>query len=171
VGLPVETPLKGRPALGSRVFVRGHVRKFWAALYKEIKDISFENRIRAVRLMLFGTIFTENYMTQYLDVMLPHLLSSILPLQPEDKPVADIVYKIVAYLGRYCEVSAYLHIMASALKGELIQNEDFLRASLRGLAALISGAFEAVPEGTGLCHKKEQVYLLISLIDECSLCS
>ena len=41
VGLAVDVPLKGRPALGSRVFVRGHVRKFWTALYKEIKDISF----------------------------------------------------------------------------------------------------------------------------------
>jgi hypothetical protein len=34
VDLPTEPPLKGRPSLGSRVFVRGHVRKFWTALYK-----------------------------------------------------------------------------------------------------------------------------------------
>lgn len=141
VDLPVESPLQGRPSLGSRVFVRGHVRKFWTALYKEIKDINFDNRIRAARLMVFGTIYTENYMTQYLDVMLPHLLSSIIPIHPEDKPVSDVIYKIVRYLGRYCEVTAYLHIITSALKGELIQNEDFLRASLRGLAALINGAF------------------------------
>lgn len=39
VDLPTEEPLKGRPSLGSRVFIRGHVRKFWTALYKEIKDI------------------------------------------------------------------------------------------------------------------------------------
>jgi hypothetical protein len=57
--------------------------------------------------MLFGTIFTENYMTQYLDVMLPHLLSSILPIQPEDKPLADTIRTILYYVGRYCEVSAY----------------------------------------------------------------
>jgi hypothetical protein len=72
--------------------------------------------------MLFGTIFTENYMTQYLDVMLPHLLSSILPIQPEDKPLADTIRTILYYVGRYCEVSAYQHIITSALKGELIQN-------------------------------------------------
>jgi hypothetical protein len=110
-------------------------------------------------------------MTQYLDVMMPHILSSIIPLQLEDKPIAEIIYKIVVYIGRYCEVSAFLHIITSALKGELIQNEDFLRASLRGLAALISGTFESIPEGTGLCHKKEQIEQLIGLIDECSLCS
>lgn len=34
VDLPTEAPLKGRPSLGSRVFIRGHVRKFWTALYK-----------------------------------------------------------------------------------------------------------------------------------------
>ena len=34
VDLPTHTPLNGRPSLGSRVFVRGHVRKFWTALYK-----------------------------------------------------------------------------------------------------------------------------------------
>jgi hypothetical protein len=107
--------------------------------------------------MVFGTIFTENYMTQYLDVMLPHLLSSIIPMHPEDAPVADAVERIVFYLGRYCEVSAYLHIVTSALKGELIQNEDFLRAALRGLAAFINGAFESIPSDTGLSHKKTQV--------------
>lgn len=40
VGLPVDLPLKGRPSLGSRFFVRGHVRKFWHALYKEIRDLN-----------------------------------------------------------------------------------------------------------------------------------
>lgn len=34
VDLPTQEPLEGRPSLGSRVFVRGHVRKFWTALYK-----------------------------------------------------------------------------------------------------------------------------------------
>jgi hypothetical protein len=34
VGLPVEGPLKGRPSLGARFFIRGHVRKFWPALYR-----------------------------------------------------------------------------------------------------------------------------------------
>jgi hypothetical protein len=56
-------------------------------------------------------------MTQYLDVMMPHILSSIIPLQLEDKPIAEIIYKIVVYIGRYCEVSAFLHIITSALKG------------------------------------------------------
>lgn len=34
VGLAVAAPLKARPSLGSRFFIRGHVRKFWSALYR-----------------------------------------------------------------------------------------------------------------------------------------
>jgi len=82
VDLPTHPPLKGRPSLGSRVFVRGHVRKFWTALYKEIKDIHQENRTRAGQLILYGVIYTEQYMSQYLDVMLPHLFSSCVAIQP-----------------------------------------------------------------------------------------
>ena len=40
VDLPVIPPLTQRPSLGSRFFIRGHVRKMWVALYKEVKDIN-----------------------------------------------------------------------------------------------------------------------------------
>lgn len=107
--------------------------------------------------MLYGTIFTEQYMTQYLDVMIPHLLSSAVATLPEDESVSKIIRRILHLIGRYCEVSAYSHIMTSALKGELIQNEEFLKAAMKGLTQLVHGAFEAIPQGTGLCHKKTQI--------------
>ena len=72
--------------------------------------------------MVYGVIFTENYMTQYLDVMLPHLFSSAIATQPEDEPVAALIRRTLHLIGRYCSVSAYEHIIASALKGELVQN-------------------------------------------------
>ena len=34
VDLPLDEPLTRRPSLGSRYFIRGHVRRFWTALYK-----------------------------------------------------------------------------------------------------------------------------------------
>lgn len=80
-------------------------------------------------------------MTQYLDVLIPHLLSSVIPLSIEDAPMSKIIYQIICYIGRYCDVSAYYHIVASALKGELIQNENFVKASLKGLAGLMYGCF------------------------------
>jgi len=103
-------------------------------------------------------------MTQYLNDMLPHLFSSALAGRPEDKPVADLICRTLHLIGRYCEVPAYLHIISSSLRGELIQNGSFLKASLKSLTHLINGAFEAVPEGTGLCHKKAQIESLLGLI-------
>ena len=59
--------------------MRGHVRRFWNALYKEIRDINEENRLRSVNLALLGVIYTENYMAQYLDNLIPQFLPSIIP--------------------------------------------------------------------------------------------
>ena len=85
--------------------------------------------------------------------------------------MSNIIYQIICYIGRYCDVSAYYHIVASALKGELIQNENFVKASLKGLAGLMYGCFQSIPNGVGLSHKKEDIIKLISLIDNCSICS
>ena len=79
--------------------------------------------MRAANLALYGVAFTENYLTQFLDVMIPHFLPSILPHSADDRKVSDKVCKIFYYLGRYCEQSAYIHLMESALDGKLIQNE------------------------------------------------
>lgn len=79
MNLPVSAPLKLRPSLGSRFFIRGHVRKFWSALYREVRDIKIENRIRACNLAIYGAIYTENYLTQYLDNMIPQLLTAVIP--------------------------------------------------------------------------------------------
>ena len=38
--------------------MRGHVRKFWNALYKEIRDINEENRLRSSNLALLGVVYT-----------------------------------------------------------------------------------------------------------------
>jgi len=39
----------------------------WNALYKELHDHVEENRLRAANLMLMGVIYSEDYMTQFLD--------------------------------------------------------------------------------------------------------
>ena len=56
-------------------------------------------------------------MTQYLDVMIPHLLTSIIAFDDDDKKTAQLIQKVMYYIGRYCEPQAYLHIIKSALKG------------------------------------------------------
>lgn len=61
--LPICEYVPSRPNLGARLLVRSHVRKWWHALYKEIKDVNIESRLRASRLLLIGVSFAEDYMT------------------------------------------------------------------------------------------------------------
>ena len=67
--------------------------------------------------MLYGVIFTEHYMTQYLNDMLPNLFSSCIAYREEDKVVSKLILRTLHFIGRYCEVSAYIHILQSALRG------------------------------------------------------
>ena len=60
--------------MGSRLLVRSHVRKFWKALYAEVKDNKEENRKRSANLFLVSVVYSEDYMTQYLDVFIRNLV-------------------------------------------------------------------------------------------------
>jgi len=59
VDLPLPDPFKKRPNFGARILVRSHVRKFWKALYAEIKDNKIENKRISANLCLMGVVFTE----------------------------------------------------------------------------------------------------------------
>ena len=103
-------------------------------------------------------------MTQYLQDMLPHLFSSCIADRPEDEPVAALIRKSLHLIGRYCEVSTYRHILVSALKGELVQSEDFLRSALKGMTEMVNGAFEDIPGDTGLGQKMKEIEELLTLV-------
>lgn len=47
--------------------------------------------MRACNLALYGAIYTENYLTQYLDNMVPQLLASVIPHQKEDEQCCSII--------------------------------------------------------------------------------
>lgn len=81
VDLKLPPPFKQRPRIGSKGFIKSQVRKMWPALYKEIVDHTEENRLRASSLILMGTIFSEDYMTQFLDNFIPSTLIGIKPGQ------------------------------------------------------------------------------------------
>jgi hypothetical protein len=55
--------------------------------------------------------------------MVPQLLPSIVKVGGSDGRVADLIGKIFYYIGRYCQQSAYIHLIRAALEGKLIQNE------------------------------------------------
>ncbi len=71
-------PFVHRPGLGARILVRSYVRRYLTALYKEVTDWIEENRVRASYLLLCCIIYTEDFMTQYLDHTLVALYKTIL---------------------------------------------------------------------------------------------
>lgn len=115
-------------------------------------------------MIIYGAIYTENYLTQYLDDMIPQLLASVIPHEKEDVPCCRKIERMFYYIGRYCEQSTYLHIMKSALEGKLVQNEEFIKASLKALTRLFEGSLEAVPQEEGLCHKKSEIIEMLDVI-------
>lgn len=75
--LPLPQPFKSRPSIGCRGFIKNQVRKMWPALYKEILDSSEDSRLKASSLILMGVIFSEEYMTQFLDAFVTNTIIGI----------------------------------------------------------------------------------------------
>ena len=71
-------PFIHRPCLGSRILVRSYVRRYLHAIYREITDWIQENRERASTLLLCSIIYTEDFMTQFLDHLLVALYKAVL---------------------------------------------------------------------------------------------
>ena len=65
--IPFPHPIAHRPRLGSRTIVKGYTRRYLHALYREITDWLKDGRERSSKLLLSCIVYTENYMTQFLD--------------------------------------------------------------------------------------------------------
>lgn len=61
--LPLPHPFPKRPCLGARILVRSHVRKYWKAMYGEIKGTNHIHRERTSNLFLMAVVYSEDYMT------------------------------------------------------------------------------------------------------------
>jgi hypothetical protein len=83
IGLPLPSPFKHRPRLGARIVVKSYTYRYLKAVYKELSDWIIENRQRAAHLLLSLIIYTEDYITQYLDHLMLSLYKAV--LEKEDK--------------------------------------------------------------------------------------
>jgi hypothetical protein len=93
-----------------------------------------------------GTIYTENYMTTHLDKLLPPFISIIISPNKEDAEICHIVNQMFYYLGRFCEFSSYIDIIKASIKGECIQQPEFIKCTFKALARLTEGNLECVPD-------------------------
>ena len=76
------------------------MRRYLHALYKEINDWIEENRERASQLLLCCVVYTEDFMTQFMDHLLVALYKTV--LEKDNKTVMKNVPLCLKLIGRYC---------------------------------------------------------------------
>jgi len=82
-----------------------------------VTDWIQEHRERASHLLLCSIIYTEDFMTQYLDHLLVALYKGI--GEKENKVVMKNLPLCLKYLGRYCPPVAYGTLVLQAIRNEL----------------------------------------------------
>ncbi|KAM3145249.1 hypothetical protein pb186bvf_002577 [Paramecium bursaria] len=165
INLPQEPPLKSRPRLGSRGFIRSQVRKMWPALYKEIVDSNEESRTRASKLIIYGVIYSEEYMTQFLDNFVPNMITAIKYAQTQNnQKILLNLGKVFYYIGRYCEPKSYLLMIFQSLRGNYIRDENYMKCAIVALNNLCQGAFSTSLDGLG--EKIKMFEQIIELLNE-----
>lgn len=111
-------------------------------------------------------VYVENTITEYLDRLLPLLVS----LMQEDKSeILSVSIKKSAeasleLIGRFCPSDSFLEILLSFIKMERSKNELNFIYSIEATQKALKGHFECLPSGPGLLDKKDTVgKLLIEL--------
>ncbi|CDW81095.1 UNKNOWN [Stylonychia lemnae] len=147
VTLPL--PFIHRPCLGSRILVRSYVRRYLHALYKEITDWIQENRERASNLLLCCIIYTEDFMTQFMDHLLLSLYKAV--LDKENKVVMKNIPLCLKLIGRYCAPRTYDNFILQAIRSELQSYLPHTQAgALKAFGYVFYGAVEIIPNDENL---------------------
>lgn len=93
------------------------------------------SRERSSYLILFSVIYSEDYMTQFLDNLLVSFYKVI--LEKENKIIMKNVPYVLTLLGRYCMPAAYRSLVMSAIRNELASFYTYTQAgSIRALGYL-----------------------------------
>jgi len=147
--LILPLPFIHRPGMGARILVRSYVRRYLQAIYKEVTDWIQEHRERASHLLLCSIIYTEEFMTQYLDHLLVALYKGI--GERENKAVMRNLPLCLKYLGRYCPPKAYGTLVLQAIRNELASFYPHTQqGALHSFGHLLAGTVEIFPKDESL---------------------
>ena len=152
VDLDLPRPFKHRPRMGSRIVVRSYTRRYLKAIYRELSDWILENRQRAAHLLLSLVIYTEDYITQYLDHLLLSLYKAI--LEKEDTDLREKLEISCKLLGRYWLPKVYCKFLFTALSGGYTSPWAQVGA-LKIFGCLAEGSIEVIPKGADLTQIDE----------------
>lgn len=147
IGLPLPRPFKHRPRLGARIVVKSYTNRYLKAVYKELSDWIIENRQRAAHLLLSLIIYTEDYITQYLDHLMFNLYKAV--LEKEDKILKLKLETWVVLIGRYWMPKSYIPFVFSAISGDYTFSWSQIGA-INVFGCLAQGSIEVIPTSTNL---------------------
>jgi len=165
VHLPLPFPFLHRPRVGSRVLVRSYVRRYLSALYKEIQDWLEEARERASNLLLCCIVYTEDYMTQFLDHLLVSLYKAL--MCTESAKVKQTLQTCLHLIGRFSNPNSYGPLVISALRNELasyIQHTQ--NGAIKAIGYMLAGTIEALPDGNDLGRIERVIDEFVTAVNE-----
>lgn len=99
--------------------IRNYTRRYLKGIYNELMDWIHENRLRSAHLLLYAIIYSEDYLTQFLDNFLLALYRALLSddtADPKSKALRLRVEECTYYLGRYCAPKTYSVFVLPALR-------------------------------------------------------
>ena len=161
--LALPRPFKHRPRLGARNVIRGYIRRYLNAIYKELTDWIIENRARAAHLLLCLIVYTEDYVMQYLDHLLLSLYKAI--LEKEDMELKAKLEISAKLLGRYCPSKTYVPFFFSAISGEYTYAWSQVGA-LKTFGCILSGAIEVIPKDKDIGTVEDCLTRIFDAIEE-----
>ncbi len=142
--LDLPPPFTKRPRLGARVLVKNYMKRYLAAILRELEDWQEENRERSVNLLLCSLVYAEGHVTQHVDKLFLPIYKAL--VQPATKVIAQKLPLCVTLLGQYLQPKVYLPIVLPAIKGDLLA--EYASSQLGAITAvgyLVKGTVEAFP--------------------------
>ena len=126
-GLYYPFPLSGRPRLGSRYIMKKYLRRYIKSLCKEFDCIEESIRKKCANLLLFSIIYTEDQITEFLDVTFlcyekelvkysNYIYSNGKSKQLTSKEIIDPINKSLIMIGRFCDYEAFTKIIYPTLE-------------------------------------------------------
>jgi len=151
--LELPLPFVKRPRLGSRMLVKNYMKRYFNAILRELEDWQEENRERSVNLLLCSLVYAEGHVTQFMDKLFVPIYKAL--IQSQNKIIAQKLPLCIMLIGQYVNFKAYLPIVLTALKGDLLA--EYASSQLGAVIAI-----GYLLQGSILCYPSKLSFTNIS---------
>jgi hypothetical protein len=149
-------PFKGRPRIGSRLFVRGHCRRFLKPLMNELGDWKDKTRIHAARLLRVCLVYMEEHITQHLHELIGCFCRSA--LYEFSEASVSWMPECVKIVSKFVEPKPLLELLLPVVTGNIVNGSAVkvpLRSSRSQALAVLGPALSAINAKRLFPHAKE----------------